>query len=33
MRMQAMVGRDCPALGTCETRVADGSAIRYYRLL
>jgi hypothetical protein len=30
MRMQAMVGRDRPALRTSETRVADGSAIRYY---
>ena len=32
MRTQAMVGRDRPAFRTSETRVADGLAIRHYRV-
>jgi hypothetical protein len=32
MRMQAMVGRDRRARRNSETRFADGSAIRHYRV-
>jgi hypothetical protein len=32
MRMQAMVGRDRRERRNSETRVADGSAIRHYRV-